>query len=157
MQREGAVKNSGYLAAKWTLTCGHTGPASIGMQTRHTDTEQRHLPCPRNWESSAAYSQLHSLKICHRRSKTSCVLACISKLLIPSQFSKSSYFSVAQLIKTFACRGQNTLPARGYMKNTSTKAFPWQWSHSRGIAALLENYEWTSCPKEQVISVKLEV
>lgn len=99
-------------------------PCLNRMQTRHTDTEQRHLPCPRNWESSAAYSQVHSLKICHRRSKTSCVLACISKLLIPSQFSKSSYFSVAQLIKTFACRGQNTLPARGYMKNTSTKAFP---------------------------------
>lgn len=128
------------------------------MQTHHTDTEQRQLPCPAHRTGKAQQHVVNYMfenvprEVVHKY-----VLACISQLPIPSQFSKSPYFSVTQLIKIFACGGPNTLPERGYIKNTSTKAFPWQWHHSPGIAALLENSDWTSCPKEQVISVKLKV
>lgn len=59
MQEGRAVKNSGSLAAEWTLAHGHTGPASAGMQTHHPDTEQRHLPCPTQGTGKA---QQHLLK-----------------------------------------------------------------------------------------------
>lgn len=87
------------------------------MQTHHTDTEQRHLPCPAYGTGKAQQHVVkYMLENLPREVVDKYVLAGISKLPIPTQFSTSPYFLVAQLIEIFACRGPNTARKRIHEK-----------------------------------------